>query len=175
MTTRGWAQTTNPKRNKEWQREILKKKYIDLVQKNRSIQQINRMQRILPTPNSKKNVETGKKIAIQHCYSPFKRRVQTNEWKRSKLLEETASTNELRYSQSKKSMWEYVTPKKIQVQCHVEIKERGTKGQKSWLFWNQSRTVRFRTTPHVSTRHIHHHLTKQRCSSSSSKGIPPNE
>jgi len=82
MTTRGWTQTTNPKRNKECQREILQKKnkYIDLVQKNRSIQQINRMQRILPTPNfKKKHVETGKKIARQHCYSPFKRRVQTNE------------------------------------------------------------------------------------------------
>jgi hypothetical protein len=24
---------------------------------------------------------------------------------------------------------------------YVEIKERGTKGQKSWLFWNLSRTV----------------------------------
>jgi len=39
------------------------------------------------------------------------------------------------YWQSKKEYVGVCNPKKkIQVQCHVEIKERGTKGQKSWLF-----------------------------------------
>lgn len=48
------------------------------------------------------------------------------------FLEKTASTNKFGGIGIKKGA--YVYNQKNEVQCHVEIKGQGTRGQKSWLF-----------------------------------------